>query len=257
MNGLYIGAMGMMMNQQHINTHSNNIANSNTNGYKFDTMLSQVYEEKSAYKKSEGKRDYIGQLENMVINQGTFIDLKSGTYKVSENNLDLALTDVEGEATSFFVTSKDGQELMTRSGEFHLNEEGVLKTFSGAFVLDEAGEKITVPEGVEVAVSEAGELLSSETGELIARLQLVSLNGDQREFLEKRSDASFTYNEVLGGELAPFSGKVNKGMLETSNVDLSKEMVELMQSQRRFQATQKTMLTFDKIYEKEANQLMG
>ncbi|WP_371399272.1 flagellar basal body rod C-terminal domain-containing protein [Bacillus toyonensis] len=45
-------------------------------------------------------------------------------------------------------------------------------------------------------------------------------------------------------------------MLENSNVDMTKEMADLMSSQKMIQASQRIMTSFDKIYEKEANEIL-
>ncbi len=45
-------------------------------------------------------------------------------------------------------------------------------------------------------------------------------------------------------------------MLENSNVDMTKEMADLMTDQRMISASQRVMTSFDKIYEKEANEIL-
>lgn len=255
MDGLYIGAMGMLSSQQYINNHANNITNANTNGYKFDSVLSKVFEEKQAYKNEGGSRTYIGPYQNKVVNQGTHVNFSAGSYELTNRSLDLAIFDENPNETSFFVISKDGNEFLTRNGEFHVNEEGHVKTFSGSYLLDVMGERIIIPEKTEFFVDESGAIRSVEDNSLIAQTQIRSVGREQREFLEKHSEARFSYNDE-GGGLPLSNGKIKSNMLEKSNVDISKEMVELMQAQRMFQASQKTMSSFDKVYEKEANELM-
>lgn len=257
MNGLYIGAMGMMTQQHHINSHSNNIANSNTNGYKFDTVLSQVFEEKRGLRNDGGEREYIGHIQNKVVQQGTHINLKAGNYQTTNSGLDVALVDETPGETSFFVTEQDGGQYLTRNGGFQKNEEGFLKTYSGDYVLGEGGERIQIPVGVEVSVNESGEIRNTEDDTFISQIQVVSLQEEQRMYLNKVSEAKFSYDEENGGALGDSTAKIRNRTLESSNVDITKEMVELLQSQRMFQASQKTMIAFDKVYEKQANQLMS
>ncbi len=52
------------------------------------------------------------------------------------------------------------------------------------------------------------------------------------------------------------TGIVKNHMLENSNVDMTKEMADLMTDQKMIQASQRVMTSFDKIYEKEANEIL-
>lgn len=255
MHGLYIGSMGMMSNQLKINTLANNISNANTNGYKFDTMLSEVFENKKAYR-NEGERTFIGDYQNKVIEQGTNIDLKQGSFQLTSGELNMALKDSRSEETSFFVVSKGQDTFLTRNGEFHLNEDRAMKTYSGAYVQDVQGNNITIPEKMNYSIGKNGDIRDVETGDLIAQMQIRVITQETKPMLEKAPAGMFQLNNMDIAELPLSTASVETNMLETSNVDMTNEMVEMMNAQRRFQASQKVMVSFDKIYEKEANELL-
>lgn len=255
MNGLYIGSMGMMSSQLKINTHANNIANANTNGYKFDTMISEVFEHKNAYR-ADGNKSFIGDYQNKVMEVGTSIDLKTGNYQITNSDLNVVIKDEVPGETSFFVVAGKQGNLLTRNGDFQINEDRSLKTYSGEYVLDVEGNKITVPEDAEISFGKSGEILNVENGDLIARLQTRVITDENKYLLEKKPAGMFSLGGMDIAELPLSNALVETGMLEGSNVEMTNEMVEVMNAQRRFQASQKIMTSFDKIYEKEANDLL-
>lgn len=256
MDGLYIGSKGMLSTQNHINSISNNVANVNSNGYKFDTMISEVFEEKTMIRDDGGNKKDIGNYQNKVTDVGTVINLKPGSVQLTDNPLDLMLTDKIGEGVSFFRVSDESGEYLTRDGSFQLNEERTLKTASGSYVLDRNGDKIQIPEGVDYTVGKAGKVLDSQTGDEIAQIQIRTITDDEKALLGKVGSNMFSFDGDI--QDLPFSqGEVSAGMIERSNVDMSKELVNLMNAQRRFQAAQQVTKTFDGIYEKQANRILG
>ncbi|MFP3727072.1 flagellar hook-basal body complex protein [Priestia filamentosa] len=256
MDGIYIGAMGMLSSQNHINTHANNITNVNSNGYKFDTMVSKVFEDKKAYRNESGNRTFIGDYANKVVDEGTVINLKTGQTKLTNSNLDVAFNDKGPDNVSFFVVStNNNKQYLTRNGEFEINEQGQLKTMSGAYVLDENNQSITIPEGTNPMIDKEGNVRNKETGEIIGKLQTRMISSEERQNLNKEQSSMFSYMGDLN-ELPRSNSEIQSNTLELSNVDMSKEMVDLMSSQRAFQANQKAFISYDKVLDKEANQLM-
>lgn len=255
MNGLYIGSMGMMSSQLKINTHANNISNANTNGYKFDTMISEVFEHKDTYR-AAGQKTFIGDYQNKVMEVGKSIDLKTGNYQITNSDLNVVIKDEVPGETSFFVVAGEQGSLLTRNGDFQINEERNLKTHTGEFVLDANGNRITIPVDVKISFGKSGEIFDVESGSLVAQLQKRVITDENKYLLDKRPAAMFALDGMEINELPQSNALVESSMLEGSNVDMTNEMVEMLNAQRRFQASQKIMTSFDKIYEKEANDLL-
>ncbi|MDY8162943.1 flagellar basal-body rod protein FlgG [Bacillus thuringiensis] len=256
MNGLYIGSMGMMNYMQRINVHSNNVANAQTTGFKAENMTSKVFDVQDTYRRGDGAVTNIGSVDYAVVPAATHVNLVQGNIQMTNSATDFFLDDGAAGTTSFFVTSKNDETFLTRDGSFTLNSDRYLQTSSGAFVMGENNERIRIPEGAKVAVQADGTLYDEVTQNNIARLQTKTVDAETNARLVQRENKSFTLAEGNNANLPNGTGIVKNHMLENSNVDMTKEMADLMTDQKMIQASQRVMTSFDKIYEKEANEIL-
>ncbi|MGH0665826.1 flagellar basal-body rod protein FlgG [Bacillus paranthracis] len=256
MNGLYIGSMGMMNYMQRINVHSNNVANAQTTGFKAENMTSKVFDVQDTYRRGDGAVTNIGSVDYAVVPAATHVNLVQGNIQMTNSDTDFLLDDGTAGTASFFVTSKNNETFLTRDGSFTLNSDRYLQTTSGAFVMGENNERIRIPEGAKVAVQADGTLYDAVTQNNIARLQTKTVGAEANNRLIQRENKSFTLAEGNTADLPNGVGTVKNYMLENSNVDMTKEMADLMTDQRMISASQRVMTSFDKIYEKEANEIL-
>ncbi|PFL22008.1 flagellar basal body rod protein FlgG [Bacillus cereus] len=256
MNGLYIGSMGMMNYMQRINVHSNNVANAQTTGFKAENMTSKVFDVQDTYRRGDGAVTNIGSVDYAVVPAATHVNLVQGNIQMTNSATDFFLDDGAAGTTSFFVTSKNDETFLTRDGSFTLNSDRYLQTSSGAFVMGENNERIRIPEGATVAVQADGTLYDAVTQNNIARLQTKTVESEANARLMQRENKSFTLAEGNIADLPNGTGLVKNHMLENSNVDMTKEMADLMTDQKMISASQRVMTSFDKIYEKEANEIL-
>ncbi|MFJ8239482.1 flagellar basal-body rod protein FlgG [Bacillus tropicus] len=256
MNGLYIGSMGMMNYMQRINVHSNNVANAQTTGFKAENMTSKVFDVQDTYRRGDGAVTNIGSVHYAVVPAATHVNLVQGNIQMTNSATDFFLDDGAAGTTSFFVTSKNDETFLTRDGSFTINSDRYLQTSSGAFVMGENNERIRIPEGAKVAVQADGTLYDEVTQNNIARLQTKTVDAEANARLMQRENKSFTLAEGNIADLPNGTGLVKNHMLENSNVDMTKEMADLMTDQRMISASQRVMTSFDKIYEKEANEIL-
>ncbi|WP_043331387.1 flagellar basal-body rod protein FlgG [Bacillus cereus] len=256
MNGLYIGSMGMMNYMQHINVHSNNVANAQTTGFKAENMTSKVFDVQDTYRRGDGAMTNIGSVDYAVVPAATHVNLVQGNIQMTNSATDFFLDDGAAGTSSFFVTSKNDETFLTRDGSFTLNSDRYLQTASGAFVMGENNERIRIPEGAKVAVQADGTLYDEVTQNNIGRLQTKTVDAETNARLVQRENKSFTLAKGNLADLPNGTGIVKNHMLENSNVDMTKEMADLMSSQKMIQASQRIMTSFDKIYEKEANEIL-
>ena len=256
MNGLYIGSMGMMNYMQRINVHSNNVANAQTTGFKAENMTSKVFDVQDTYRRGDGAVINIGSVDYAVVPAATHVNLVQGNIQMTNSATDFFLDDGTAGTASFFVTSKNNETFLTRDGSFTLNSDRYLQTTSGAFVMGENNERIRIPEGAKVAVQADGTLYDEVTQNNIARLQTKTVDAETNARLVQRENKSFTLAEGNIANLPNGTGIVKNHMLENSNVDMTKEMADLMTDQKMIQASQRVMTSFDKIYEKEANEIL-
>ncbi|HHK5535636.1 TPA: flagellar basal-body rod protein FlgG [Bacillus mobilis] len=256
MNGLYIGSMGMMNYMQRINVHSNNVANAQTTGFKAENMTSKVFDVQDTYRRGDGAVTNIGSVDYAVVPAATHVNLVQGNIQMTNSATDFFLDDGAAGTSSFFVTSKNDETFLTRDGSFTVNSDRYLQTTSGAFVMGENNERIRIPEGATVAVQADGTLYDAVTQNNIARLQTKTVDAEANARLMQRENKSFTLAEGNIADLPNGTGVVKNHMLENSNVDMTKEMADLMTDQRMISASQRVMTSFDKIYEKEANEIL-
>ena len=256
MNGLYIGSMGMMNYMQRINVHSNNVANAQTTGFKAENMTSKVFDVQDTYRRGDGAVINIGSVDYAVVPAVTHVNLVQGNIQMTNSATDFFLDDGTAGTASFFVTSKNNETFLTRDGSFTLNSDRYLQTTSGAFVMGENNERIRIPEGAKVVVQADGTLYDAVTQNNIARLQTKTVSAEANNRLVQRENKSFTLAEGNIADLPNGVGTVKNYMLENSNVDMTKEMADLMTDQKMISASQRVMTSFDKIYEKEANEIL-
>ncbi|MEK4613506.1 flagellar basal-body rod protein FlgG [Bacillus sp. FSL K6-0067] len=256
MNGLYIGSMGMMNYMQRINVHSNNVANAQTTGFKAENMTSKVFDVQDTYRRGDGAVTNIGSVDYAVVPAATHVNLVQGNIQMTNSATDFFLDDGAAGTTSFFVTSKNDETFLTRDGSFTINSDRYLQTSSGAYVMDVNNERVRIPEGAKIAVQADGTLYDQGTQNNIARLQTKTVDAEANSRLMQRENKSFTLAEGNIADLPNGTGLVKNHMLENSNVDMTKEMADLMTDQRMISASQRVMTSFDKIYEKEANEIL-
>ncbi|OUB79246.1 flagellar basal body rod protein FlgG [Bacillus thuringiensis serovar zhaodongensis] len=246
----------MMNYMQRINVHSNNVANAQTTGFKAENMTSKVFDVQDTYRRGDGAVTNIGSVDYAVVPAATHVNLIQGNIQMTNSATDFFLDDGAAGTTSFFVTSKNDETFLTRDGSFTLNSDRYLQTSSGAFVMGENNERIRIPEGAKVAVQADGTLYDEVTQNNIARLQTKTVDAETNARLVQRENKSFTLAEGNIANLPNGAGIVKNHMLENSNVDMTKEMADLMTDQKMIQASQRVMTSFDKIYEKEANEIL-
>ncbi|MFW5962066.1 MAG: flagellar basal-body rod protein FlgF [bacterium] len=240
--GLYTAASSMTSTQKDLNIVSNNLANSNTTGFKKDIAVKESFPE-MLINKLEGKtKNPIGTLGTGVRLQGTFTDFSRGQMRNTENAFDFA---IQGEG--FFVIETPNGTHYTRDGNFTLNETGELITQQGYRVLGKDGP-IQVDSNIDVKVDEQGRFfvggLESE------QLQIRHFNDPS--VLSKTGDNLYTSN--VEGEIAE-NIVVKQGYLEGSNIDTVQEMVKMIEVNRLYESNQKVVQSIDGTLDKAVNQV--
>jgi flagellar hook-basal body protein len=299
--GMYTGAMGMIHQIQKIDTRSNNIANSQTIGYKEDAETFRVYDESfkkiqtnnNLYNGLEGDTAILGPYHDQVYTDHIQTNFLEGSPLVTGKPFDFMLHD-DTDKVSFFTVQKDDQTYLTRGGNFKVNEKRELCTVNGAFVLDDKGQHIVVPDGKSMTSDSQGNLILGDAKEPFSKLQLHSIDKEHINMLEKKQggfyqpmtadeivtmfgssidglinkiDSDPTLKSYFGTKanleaiknsgkvdlLQGFLGSVKSGVVEQSNVDMSKALVDLIVAQRDMQASQRTVTVFDSIANKDSN----
>lgn len=242
--GLYTSAVGMTTKMQKLDVVSSNIANANTTGFKSDTVVTQSFPEHlmNSIEALPGSRPHnissIGGINLGVAISSIHTNFNNGSLQETGGPLDLAL-----DGRGFFaITSTDQagniQERFTRSGSFALSNERVLVTQSGDAVLGTSGSPITIPQG-ELYINDSGSIYVD--GNLIDTIRVV--NFENKEQL--RAEGYGRFIALEGANQTPFTGQVRQGFLENSNVDIVREMVNMINISRAYEANQRMITIHD------------
>ncbi|GAA7297705.1 flagellar basal-body rod protein FlgG [Helicobacter pylori] len=247
---LYSATSGMLAQQTHIDTTSNNIANVNTTGFKksradFNDLFYQAMQY-AGTNTSNTTLSPDGMEVGLGVRPSAITKMFSqGSPKETENNLDVAIT-----GKGFFqVQLPDGTTAYTRSGNFKLDEQGNLVTSEGYLLTPQ----ITLPEdttqvniGVDGTVSVTQGLQT--TSNVIGQITLANFVNPAG--LHSMGDNLFSITNASGEAIVgnPDSqglGKLRQGFLELSNVRLVEEMTDLITAQRAYEANSKSIQTAD------------
>lgn len=253
--------------QQQIDTISNNLANSNTTGYKakeatFSELLYQQYNneklDKADRQSPAGIRYGVGaKLGQIQTNYA------QGNVQMTDRDLDLAFTKEKQYFNILMPNGENGTKLVySRQGNFYVspveNGQVMLVNADGYAVADSTGSAIFFPaefqnfglteDGILGVNYPNGETLSFELG--ITELQ-------KPQAMEHISDTYIGIPEDLtqfeGQVLIDLQGAarseigIKNGALEQSNVDLSKEMTELITAQRSYQFQSRAITLADQM----------
>ncbi len=226
--GLYRSASGMIPHLKKQEVSANNLANAGTPGYKKDLVFTQELsraKQKFAPRRTDWEQPMI---------EDVYVDYTPGSLDKTGNALDLA---IEGDGF-FTLEAPDGSTLLTRSGSFGVDADGFLVFSDGFRVIGEGGP-IEVGDG-RVTVNHTGSI--EVDGALVGRI-VPNTVADMNQ-IEKIGDSMFAVKE--GAELiAVESFSIRQGFLETSNVDLVREMIDMMISFRAYEANAKAMRSQD------------
>ncbi len=273
--GIYTGASGMLAQDAKMDAIANNLANVDKTAYKKDIAIFKSFPEMLIRRINEsglgitpaGSYDtapYVGKLGTGVELNEVFTDFEQGSLQRTENNFDLAL-----EGKGFFTVMTERGERYSRDGSFTINQDGILMTHNGNPVMGENG--IIKVQHNNFIVNERGEIvvngdLSADPRDVVSmnsnnwsnpividKLKLVDFENIRE--VKKEGDSMYRETEYSGPPLPPGELKVVQGFLEKSNVNIVREMVDMIEVQRSYEANQKTVTSHDQALGKLINEV--
>lgn len=258
--GLYTAYTGMVNEMKRMDTLANNLANSDTYGYKKEGTTSHAFKKELAIRikdaSSNGLPTKIGRMSYGVHLGETYTDWSSGSFKVTDNNTDLAIGGKGFFAIAF--TDKQGQTSIkyTRDGAFKVDANGYLVTADGDHVLNATGALgsnaaqenwVRVDPNATFSVNSLGYIVQND--QLVGTVGVVDI--DNYDYIEKYGEN--LYNLVDGGNVIASDAEIETGILETSNVNVVNEMVNMITIQRAYEAGQKVITSIDETLDKAVN----
>ena len=255
---LNTAATGMNAQQVQIDVIANNLANVNTPGFKkaraeFQDLYYQQLRAPTQAADGGTSRPIgleIGQGVRIMASQKIFTD---GDMMQTSGNLDLAI-----EGRGFFrVASPDGQFAYTRAGQFRVNEHGQIVNVDG-YLLD---PPISIPtDATAVEISREGEVMvkqgDSEDFSSAGEIQLAAFQNPAG--LQSLGRGLFRANQASGQPLLGTPGRdgiggLAQGQLESSNVKVVEEMIDLISAQRAYEINSKVVQATDQMLRDASN----
>ncbi len=249
---LRIASTGLDAQQTKMSVISNNLANVSTTGFKrdravFEDLMYQNMRQSGANTTQDSTLPSglnIGTGVNVIATHKLF---NQGELSQTKNQFDLAIT-----GQGFFqVTHPDGSIVYTRDGEFSVNADGDMVTSNG-YLLEPAinvpadATSISIGTDGVVSVVLANEATSTQIGQIDlanfinpAGLQPIGENF----FRETTSSGA----PAVGNPTTDSLGSVMQGYLESSNVNVVEELVNMIETQRAYEVNSKAISSADQM----------
>jgi flagellar basal-body rod protein FlgG len=258
--GLYTAYTGMVEEQRRLDVLSNNLANSDTVGFKKEGTVNQAFRNMLAIKiKDTGTymMNYgIGDIRLGDKVGETYVDWSQGSFEVTDVQSDVALA-----GRGFFAVShvnNDGTRAIryTRDGAFTVDVNGYLRTSDGDYVLNRFGATNSIDnEGNYVRINPLRKYAIATNGDIYQDNVIVGNIGVvdfvNYDFLTKTADNLII--PVQGAQMQASEATLQQGMLEAANVNVIDEMVNMITIQRAYEAGQKMIQTEDATLEQAVN----
>lgn len=251
--GLYTAWTGMVNEQKRLDVISNNMANADSVGFKDERVTSQAFDQVLAIKVRDGSEAYhneaIGHLSLGAKIGEVYTDYSQGSVRQTNGTYDVALS-----GSGFFtlnVVDKAGNThtCYTRNGQFTLTKDGLLVDSEGNAVQGEGGDITIDPSAKSVSISRSGQIYAD--GQLIDTLKITDF--EDYDYLSKYGDTM--YEAVSGATEKDASAEILQGYTEQSNVQVVKEMVDMITVTRAYEANQKIIRSYDSMLERAVNEV--
>jgi flagellar basal-body rod protein FlgG len=252
---LWVAKTGLEAQQTNVDVISNNLANVSTNGFKrqrpvFEDLLYQTLRQPGAQSTQQTQVPSGLQLGTGVRPVATARIFTTGNLQNTGNPLDLAVN-----GNGFFqVTLPDGSVSYTRDGAFQLDNQGQVVTSNGyplqpTITIPPNAVSITVGSDGTVSVLAAGATAPTQVGQ-IQLANFINPAGLQARgenlFLETAASGTAQTNVPGTNGL----GALNQGFVETSNVNVTEELVNLITAQRAFEINSRSIQSSDQMLQK-------
>ena len=257
---LWISKTGLDAQQTRMAVVSNNLANVNTTGFKrgrgiFADLIYQNIRQPGASSSQDSQLPSGLMLGTGVRVVATEKNFTQGNLVQTENSLDLAI-----QGRGFFqILQPDGTIAYTRDGHFGVNSEGTIVTSDGLPL----EPSIQIPENVQsmsigndgvVTVVEAGSTTSTELGTL-ELADFINTAGLLPEGQNLFTETTASGPAQTGSPGQSGIGTLVQGAVESSNVNVVEELVNMIETQRAYEMNSKAIATTDEMLQFVTNNL--
>ena len=257
---LWISKTGLDAQQTKMSTISNNLANVGTTGFKrsraiFEDLLYQNVRQVGAQSSQDTRLPSGLQLGTGVRVVATEKLFTQGNLTRTENPLDIAI-----QGRGFFeVLLPDGNQAFTRDGSFQVNDQGIAVTSAGyqlqpPITIPQNATSISIGGDGTVSVSVPGTAAVTQVG----NIQLTDFINPAG--LQARGENLFVESGASGPPQPGNPGinglgTVVQGFVESSNVNVVEELVNMIETQRAYEMNSKAISTADQMLQFVSNNL--
>ncbi|OVE80209.1 flagellar basal-body rod protein FlgG [bacterium J17] len=254
---LFTAATGMIAQQLNLDVIANNLSNVNTSGFKkakadFQDLMYQMVEEPGT-SQQQGNSPTGIQIGLGVRPAAVGKIHSQGDFESTTNPLDLA---IEGDGM-YQITLPNGETRYTRAGAFKLDENGIMVNSDGyqlnpVITIPEDAIGITISSDGFVSVRQPGAAADTQVGQIqLARFQNpAGLRSVGRNLYEETESSGAA---TLGTPGENGFGTLAQGFLESSNVSVVEEIVQMVTGQRAYEANSKVIQTADQFLSNAIN----
>lgn len=252
--GLYTSGWSMLAVEKKMDTISNNLANVNTTGFKKDTMVFESFPDLLTQRINDTRSNLnpSGIVGGMRLGSDVgevYTYFSQGQLTSTGSKLDMAIGDSDKAFFSVLAPDANGneKEYYTRDGSFVIGPGNKLETKDGYTVEGQNGP--IVLNGNDFTVEPDGRIV--QNGQNVDKLLI-------KEFEDTKTLRKYGDNLLEGTDQtqeANFSGIVQQGFLEQSNVNIVKEMVDMITVMRSYEANQKVLQAQDSTLDKAVNEV--
>jgi flagellar basal-body rod protein FlgF len=247
--GLYISAEGAQVQAQRLEIIANNMANVETPGFKrdiptFQARFAEAIQRGTSYPGSGGIDDGGGGVKMI----GVETDFTTTTLRNTDIPTDFA---INGDGF-FHVRSPQGEDFLTRAGNFSLSGAGKLITQSGEYaVLDNSGNEIVLDTSQLWSVKSGG-VITQQGSDFPIGLEQVASLGDLVKV------GNNMYRPLASTQqVEPDQRNVQQGYLEQSGVNPTSEMMAMIETSRAFEANTKLIQHQDSMMDSLLSRVLG
>lgn len=249
---LWAAKTGLDAQQTEMAVISNNLANVNTTGFKQDRA---VFEDLLYQNQTQPGADTSQTTESpsgMSIGTGVRVvatekDYSQGSLTQTGNPLDLA---IQGQGF-FQIQMPDGTLAYTRDGTFQTNAQGQLVTSSGYLVqpgitIPQGAQSVTIGSDGTVSVTLPGQSAATQIGQM-QLVNFINPPGLQPIGQNLLVQTAASGSPQTGSPGTNGFGTLSQGELESSNVNVVEELVNMIQTQRAYEMNSKAINTVDQM----------
>lgn len=252
---LWISKTGLDAQQTQMDVIANNLANVSTSGFKrsravFEDLLYQNIRQPGAQSSQQTQLPSGLQLGTGVKPVATERIFTQGNLQLTGNDKDVA---IQGQGF-FQVLLPDGTTAFTRDGSFQMDSQGQLVTASGfpvqpAINIPANAQSLTIGRDGVVSVTLPNATAATQVGQLQLATFInpagLMAKGENLYVETAASGNANTNNPGANG-----AGLLTQGYVETSNVNVVEELVNMIQTQRAYEINSKAITTSDQMLQK-------